>query len=118
MTSAATTTAVPIQATAAAPGAGAAAPSGAPATPAAASSAGTQQAAAGAAQAQPKAEAFNAPALDLPDDPDTRDVLRGLTAAMADPTVNDTSAQRLYELHQQLLEAEKAMTQAVLDGMR
>jgi hypothetical protein len=83
-----------------------------PATPAAA-----QQAAQGAAQAQPKEEPFNAPMLRLGPSPTSHDVLNGLTAAMADPSVNQTTASRLYELHQQILNADRAMIQAVIDGM-
>ena len=84
-----------------------------PATPQAAA----QQATQGAAQAQPKPEPFNAPMLDVPPNPTTREVMSGLTKAMGDPTVNDTTAQRLFELHQQLLNADRAMIQAVIDGM-
>ena len=82
---------------------------------------GAQQAQQGAAETTKttttteKAEAFNAKALDLPDNPTTRDVLTGLTAAMADPTVNQTTAQKLFEFHQQLFEMEKAMTLAIVN---
>lgn len=76
---------------------------------------GVQQASVGAQQAQ--AEPFNAPMLQLPDNPTTLDVMDGLARAMADPSVNQTTAQRLFQLHQQLMEAEKAMAQAVIDGM-
>ena len=87
-----------------------------PATPETAAAA---QATQGAAAAQPQAEAevFNAPMLDLPDAPTTTDVLHGLTAAMADPTVNAGTAQKLYQLHEQLLNAERAMVQSIIDGM-
>lgn len=85
-----------------------------PATPAAAA-----QAAQGASAVQPaaQAEVFNAPMLDLPSNPTTRDVLGGLTRAMGDPTVNDTTIQKLYGLHEQLLNAERGMIQAIIDGM-
>ena len=79
--------------------------------------AATQQAAQGAAQAQPKEEPFNAPMLALPPDPTSREVMSGLTKAMADPSVNDSTAQKLYSLHEQLLNADRAMIQAVIDGM-
>lgn len=82
-----------------------------------AAAAAGDQARAGAAAAQPKAEAFNAPALDLPDNPTSRDVMAGLTKAMADPTVNASSAQQLFQLHEQLFQAEKAMMQVIVDGM-
>lgn len=78
------------------------------------------QASEGAAQAQPGApvpEPFNAPSLALPRNPTTREVLNGLTSAMADPTVNESSAQKLYQLHEQLLNAERGMLQAIIDGM-
>lgn len=84
-----------------------------PASPQAAA----QQATQGAAQAQPKPEPFNAPMLALPPSPNTREVMSGLTKAMADPSVNGTTAQRLFELHQQLLNADRAMIQAVVDGI-
>lgn len=79
--------------------------------------AATDQAAQGAAQTQQKPEAFNAPPLDLPDNPTTRDVMAGLAKAMADPTVNSSSAQQLFSLHEQLMQAEKAMMQVIVDGM-
>jgi hypothetical protein len=90
-------------------------------TPAAASStsaapattAGTQQATQGAQQAQPQPEVFNAPMLDLPDDPSTRDVMDGLVRAMADPATNASSAQALLDLHKQLMAAEQAMYEAM-----
>lgn len=92
-----------------------------PATPQTIAAAQAQQGAAHAqapAQQQaPQAEVFNAPMLTLPQSPTTRDVLRGLTTAMADPTVNEGSAQKLYSLHEQLLNAERGMIQAVIDGM-
>ncbi len=97
-----------------------AAASGSSTTPAvsATGTAASEQATSGAEQAQTeKAEPFNAPMLDLPDDPTSRDVMVGLTRAMADPTVNKSSAQQLYNLHEQLLAAEKAMMTAILDGM-
>lgn len=78
------------------------------------------QAAEGAVQAQaiaPAPEPFNAPSLRLPRNPTTREVLNGLTSAMADPSVNDSSAQKLYQLHEQLLNAERGMLQAIIDGM-
>lgn len=85
-----------------------------PATPQAAAS----QAQQGAAQAQaPQPEAFNAPQLVLPPSPTSREVMNGLTRAMADPTVNQGSAQKLYQLHEMLLNAERSMIQAVIDGM-
>lgn len=84
-----------------------------PATPQAAAA----QAAQGAAQAQPKEEPFNAPMLALPPNPTSTEVMAGLTKAMADPTVNGSTAQKLYSLHEQLLNADRAMIQAVIDGM-
>ena len=86
-----------------------------PATPAAAAA----QAGQGAAAVQPaaQAEVYNAPMLDLPANPTTRDVMSGLTRAMADPTVNDYSIKLLYERHEQLLNAERAMIQSIIDGM-
>lgn len=75
------------------------------------------QAQQGAAQAQPQPEVFNAPMLNLPPSPTSHEVMNGLTAAMADPTVNESSAQKLYQLHEMLLNAERSMLQAVIDGM-
>ncbi|MCW2926097.1 MAG: hypothetical protein JWM86_65 [Thermoleophilia bacterium] len=86
----------------------------APIQPATAAATQAQQ---GAAAAQPKPEPFNAPMLQLPSSPTTKDVLVGLQFAMADDTVNASSAQRLFELHEQLMAAEKAMAQAIIDGM-
>jgi hypothetical protein len=83
----------------------------------AAGEAAAEQAAAGAAQTQQKPEAFNAPPLDLPDNPTTLDVMAGLTKAMADPSVNASTAQQLFSLHEQLMQAEKAMMQVIVDGM-
>jgi hypothetical protein len=83
-----------------------------PATPQAAA-----QAQQGAAQAQPKEEPFNAPMLSLPTSPRSHEVLSGLTAAMADPTVNSGTASKLYQLHEMVLNAERSMIQAVIDGM-
>ena len=83
-----------------------------PATPAAA-----QQAAQGAAQAQPKEEPFNAKMLVLPRNPSGHDVMAGLTSAMADPTINATTAAGLYKLHEMVLNAERSAIQAVIDGM-
>lgn len=80
--------------------------------------AGAAQAAAGAQAVGPKPEPFNARPLVLPEGATTRHVLDGLAGAMADPSVNRSTAQRLFEFHQQLLDAEKSMTQAVLEGMR
>lgn len=82
-----------------------------------AASGAAAQAAEGAQQAQPKAETFNAPMLDLPPDPSSQDVLTGLARAMADPSVNASSAQQLFSLYDQIMQAEKAMTQAIIDGM-
>ena len=79
---------------------------------------GTTQAAAGAQQAQPQAEPFNAPMLSLPADPSTHDVLDGLTRAMADDTVNKSTADALYKIHQMVFEMEKAAAQVILDGVR
>ena len=86
-----------------------------PATPEAAAAA--TQATDGAAQAQPQPEAFNAPMLRLPPSPNSHEVMNGLTSAMADPTVNATSVGGLYKLHEMLLNAERSMIQAVIDGM-
>jgi hypothetical protein len=85
----------------------------APASAASATTAATQQAAQGAQAAQPQAEAFNAPMLDLPDDPSTRDVMNGLVGAMADPTMNASTAQALLDLHKQLMAAQQAMSEAM-----
>ena len=38
-------------------------------------------------------------------------------SAMSDPSVNRTTANQLYQLHDQLMQAEKAMLQVVLDGL-
>jgi hypothetical protein len=78
--------------------------------------AATEQAAAGAQQSQ-QAEPFNAPRLVLPSEATTREVMVGLTRAMADPSVNKTTAQQLYSLHEQMKSAEQAMIQSILDGM-
>jgi hypothetical protein len=80
--------------------------------------AATAQAADGAAQAQaaPR-EQFNPPMLDLPPSPSTREVMAGLTRAMADPTINSTTANELFGLHEKLMQAEKAMMQVIIDGM-
>lgn len=86
-------------------------------SPAATPTAATTQATAGAQAAQPSSEPFNAPMLRLPESPTAADVLTGLAAAMADPTVNRTSAQQVYQLHEQLMNAERSMTQVVLDGV-
>jgi len=75
------------------------------------------QATEGAAAAQPKEEPFNAPMLDLAPGASTREVMAGLTKAMADPTVNKSTAQQLFSLHEQLMQAEKAMIQVIVDGM-
>lgn len=75
------------------------------------------QAQQGAAQAQPKAEVFNAPPLDIPPGASTLEVLSGLQKAMADPSVNATSRNALNQLHEMLMQAEKTMTQVVVDGM-
>jgi hypothetical protein len=75
------------------------------------------QATEGAQAAQPKEEPFNAPMLDLPEDPTIQDVRIGLVRAMADPTVNSSTAQQLFQLHDQLFQAEKAMMQVIVDGM-
>jgi hypothetical protein len=79
--------------------------------------AATAQAADGAAQAQPREEPFNAPMLVLPPEPTSHDVRLGLVRAMADPTVNHSTAQQLFQLHEQLMQAEKAMLQVIVDGM-
>lgn len=84
-----------------------------PATPQAAAA----QAQQGAAQAQPKPEVFNAPMLRLPPSPTTHEVLNGLTGAMGDPSVNAASAQKLYQIHEMLLNADRSMIQAIIDGM-
>lgn len=75
------------------------------------------QASAGAAAAQPTEEPFNAPMLSLPPNPTSHEVRIGLVRAMADPTVNKNSAQQLYQLHDMLFQAEKAMMQVIIDGM-
>jgi hypothetical protein len=80
--------------------------------------AATAQATAGAAQAQAApTEPFNAPMLDLPPNPSTQEVLAGLTRAMTDPTVNARTANELSGLHDRLMQAQKAMTQVIIDGM-
>ncbi|MCB0879241.1 MAG: hypothetical protein KDC46_09715 [Thermoleophilia bacterium] len=85
--------------------------------------AATAQASSGAAQVQdaanakPDAEPFNAPMLKLPLEPNTRDVMAALVGAMGDPTVNSSTANQLFQLHEQLMQAEKAMTQVIVDGM-
>ena len=84
-----------------------------PATPQAAAA----QATLGAAQAQPQPEVFNAPPLALPPSPTTHEVLNGLTSAMADPSVNAGSRQKLYQIHEMLLNADRSMIQAIIDGM-
>ena len=89
------------------------------AAPSATGTAAADQAARGAEQAQQqKEESFNAPKLILPPDPTSREVLTGLTRAMADPTVNRSTAQQLYQLHEQIRTAEQTMIQAILDGVR
>ncbi len=75
------------------------------------------QAQQGAAQAQPQPEVFNAPMLDIPPGATTREVLAGLQKAMADPTVNTSSVNGLNQLHEMLMQAEKAMAQVIIDGM-
>lgn len=77
----------------------------------------TVQAQEGAAQAQPQEEVFNAPMLDIPPGATTREVMAGLRSAMADPTVNSSTANKLFSLHEQLMQAEKAMMQVIIDGM-
>lgn len=79
--------------------------------------AATVQAQQGAADAQPKPEVFNAPMLDIPPGATTYEVMAGLKKAMADPTVNDSSVNKLYELHEMLMQAEKSMMQVIIDGM-
>ncbi len=79
--------------------------------------AATTQAQQGAQQAQPKEEPFNAPMLDIPPDATTREVMSGLTKAMADPSVNSSTARQLFTIHEQLMQAEKAMMQVIVDGM-
>jgi len=131
-TSAATATAAP-QAAAAATGpanpvtsvAGATTPTG---------TAGASQALAGAASTttttttatdgstkqtttEKQAEAYNAPALELPEEPTTQDVLVSITRAMAAPGVNETSIKTLQEMQSQLWQAQQAMIQVVVDGM-
>lgn len=69
------------------------------------------------AQAQPKEEPFNAPMLDIPPGATTVEVMAGIKKAMSDPTVNKTTAQQLFWLHDQLMQAEKAMTQVIIDGV-
>lgn len=86
-----------------------------PATPQAAAAA--TQAQQGAAQAQPPAEPFNAPYLRLSANPTRHEVMTALTSAMADPRVNATSVAGLTKLHEMLLNAERSMAQAVIDGM-
>lgn len=90
--------------------------------------AGATTAAQGAAAAAPatstqaaatvqKAEAYNAPALDLPDEPTTMDVLVSITRAMASPGVNETTISTLKELQSSLFDAQKQMITEVLNGM-
>lgn len=88
--------------------------------PTTAAATGAQQAAQGAqqVQAQPQAEAFNAPMLDLPPDPSTHEVMNGLAGAMADPSVNKSSADQLYAMHKQLLDAERSMVDAIIAGIQ
>lgn len=78
---------------------------------------GAQQAQPGAQQAPAQPEPFNAPMLDIPPGATTREVMAGLMKAAADPTVNDSSARQLLALHEQLMQAEKAMMQVIVDGM-
>lgn len=84
-------------------------------TPSIPTTSAATQATEGAQAAQP--EAYNAPPLDLPRDPSTRDVLVGIARVAGDPTVNETTAQRLLQVHEMLLAAEKQMIQSVLDGI-
>ncbi len=79
--------------------------------------AATVQAQQGAEQAQPKAEVFNAPMLDIPPGATTHEVMAGLKKAMADPTVNASSVDKLYQIHEMLMQSEKAMVQVIIDGM-
>ena len=96
---------------------GAAAPVTPSTQPAPTVTAATVQAQQAAVQVQPKPEVFNAPMLDLPPGATTREVMAGLQKGMADPTVNGSSVNKLYELHEMLMQAEKAMTQVIVDGM-
>ena len=75
------------------------------------------QAQQGAVAVQARVEPFNAPMLDLSEGASTREVMAGLQKAMADPTVNKSTAQQLFSLHEQLMQAEKAMLQVIIDGM-
>lgn len=93
-------------------------PATASAATAAAGTAGSEQAVEGASQVtRVSVEVFNAPRIKLPSNPTTLDVLDGLSRAMASPDVNDSTAQKLYQLHEMLFTVEKSMAQAVIDGM-
>ncbi|MCW2973721.1 MAG: hypothetical protein JWN72_1994 [Thermoleophilia bacterium] len=83
----------------------------------AAATTGTAAAAAQPAATQPKAEAYNAPVLDLPDEPTTQDVLVSITRAMASPGVNETTINTLKELQSSLFDSQKQMITEVLNGM-
>lgn len=73
---------------------------------------------AAAQQQGAQAERFDPPLLRLPARPTSRDVLRGLTRAMADPRTNATTAAKLKELHDMVFQADQAMTQVILEGVR
>jgi hypothetical protein len=80
------------------------------------------QAQQGAGQAQtqaqePKAEAFNAPPLDIPPGATSREVLAALRKSMSTPGVNASTAQALSGLHDMIMQADKAMMQVIIDGM-
>ena len=92
-------------------GSAAAAPQASTAT---ASTTASQQATAGAQQV---AEAFNGKAFVVTEKATTRDVLKGLVRTMEDPSINERSAQTVYELHQKLFAAEQAMIQTLLEVM-
>lgn len=70
------------------------------------------------ARAEAEAQRFYAPPIDLPRNATSVDVRAGLARAMADPSVNESSAQKLFQLHQQLLEADKAMINVILSRGR
>lgn len=84
--------------------------------PSQASQTAAVQAQQGAQAAQP--EAFNAPRLSLPASPTTRDVLMGLQRAMARDDVNASSVAKLSQLHDMIMQADRAMVQAIMDGVR
>lgn len=65
---------------------------------------------------QPAPEPFNAPPLKLPRDPSTSDVLTALAGSAGDPTTNESSAQKVYQLEQMLRDAHKSMIGSWVGG--